>query len=173
MSDSHAFPAEPAPAKPVFLDPSRKRWNGFLVFAGSMIATVLFLGVILGISVSTSPDIQLAPNSQVEIRQVARADFTEVFGPPIAPQIVAPVLDAPVPAERTATADVPLSSVEAAPRADVPSRRGSDFSAQDFDDFPSIQLLDEPHTSDSIVFLSGTLERRVPDFFPAARTGLN
>lgn len=184
MSDSRAFPSEPAPSKPVFLDPSRKRWNGFLVFAGSMIATVLFLGVILGVSVSTSPEIQLVPNTQVEIQQVAlgdfnpklsasRADFADVFGPPTAPQIAAPVLDVPALDNLATTVDVLPISVDPAPRAAVLSQRSNDFSTQDFDDFPSIQLLDEPDTSNSFVFLSGTLERRVPDFFPAARVGLN
>jgi hypothetical protein len=52
--------------RPIFQDLSRRRWNGFLMFSGSVLATTSFLAAILWLSVAIEPAIVLleAPLAQ-------------------------------------------------------------------------------------------------------------
>lgn len=43
----------------IFAEPTGRRWNGFVVLVGSMLATVCFLSVILGISAFSTPELSL------------------------------------------------------------------------------------------------------------------
>jgi hypothetical protein len=47
--------------RPVFQDPTRRRWHGFLSFAGSGTATLAFLAVVLWVSVSVTPELTPLP----------------------------------------------------------------------------------------------------------------
>lgn len=52
--------------RPIFQDLSRRRWHGFLMFSGSVLATTSFLATILWLSVAIEPAIVLldAPLAQ-------------------------------------------------------------------------------------------------------------
>jgi len=52
--------------RPIFQDLSRRRWHGFLMFSGSVLATTSFLAAVLWLSVAIEPAIVLleAPLAQ-------------------------------------------------------------------------------------------------------------
>jgi len=45
------------PERPVFQDLTQRRWNGFLMFGGSAVATLAFLAALLWVSVNSAPEI--------------------------------------------------------------------------------------------------------------------
>lgn len=137
---SHVVRVWPAPlpvtaeARPVFQDPSRRRWHGFLTFAGSGAVTLLFLAATLWISVSVPPELPPLPDVGRPLSEpVTKPPHNSVD--PIVPVAPAAALPKPQPEPAAATK---VAAVESR-QVPVPMERPASMLQQD-----APQLVVEP-----------------------------
>jgi hypothetical protein len=87
-----------AAVRPVFQDPTRRRWHGFLSFAGSGVATIAFLAVTLWVSVSATPDLAPMPDVIQPLPEaIAEVPAAPVELPKAPVAVTVPAVTAPAP----------------------------------------------------------------------------
>ena len=103
-------------ARPVFFDEKRTRWNGFLIFSGSALATITFLAGVIWFSVAFDPQFKPLPS----YLPAADASLTASTRP-------VEMLSASVPEAPLATGDVPPTTADTGNAPPVAAQTDADI----------------------------------------------
>lgn len=97
----------------IFADPTGRRWNSFVVFVGSVLATVCFLSVILGIGALSTPELSLQ-------EKITAQQTQDAVGEETVPLLPSPPAQQPEPTEEAAVEEVTLEKAKPSPTEVVP-----------------------------------------------------